>query len=222
MVRLLVHTSSRDRYGRVSVPRERVQKLNSISPAIAILVLTVRRSFVTRSHRNAAPILATFFRDGITYFVIAFATALVNSLFFAFAPLAMRPWMTNYLRPLLSSMATRLLLNLHEQVSQTAHYTNPPTTMNSGGIDRLSTTVEFAPFSQARDVESVLVDGRGGGLEDEDWIEGSTLELKPLEKNDREELNDGLEWAFNVRSAVPGNEQQGLAKRFAKVTADPG
>ncbi|KAG8976369.1 hypothetical protein FRB90_009207, partial [Tulasnella sp. 427] len=144
------------------------------------------------SHRNAAPILATFLRDGLTYFVIAFAISLVNILFFAFTPWAMKPWMSYYLRSLLSSMATRLLLNLHDQVSQTAHYTDPPTTVDGGaGVS----TVEFAVLRRARDVES---DGMGEGLNDESPMGGSTLELKPFEKNEREESNDGPEEAFDA------------------------
>ncbi|KAG8951651.1 hypothetical protein FRC04_005939, partial [Tulasnella sp. 424] len=55
-------------------------------------------------------------------------------------------------------MATRLLLNLHEQVSRTAHYsTDPPTTMNENGANALS-TVEFASLAGERDVESVMCD----------------------------------------------------------------
>ncbi|KIO23942.1 hypothetical protein M407DRAFT_26641 [Tulasnella calospora MUT 4182] len=58
-----------------------------------ILLLTLRQSFVTKSQRNAAPILDTLFRDGILYFVVAFATGLVNILFNVFAPWAAKTWM---------------------------------------------------------------------------------------------------------------------------------
>ncbi|KAG8984967.1 hypothetical protein FRB90_005020 [Tulasnella sp. 427] len=169
----------------------------------AIIVLTVRRSFIPRSQRKAAPILATFFRDGMTYFVVAFATALVNILLFAFGPWAIKSWISNYLRPLISSMATRLLLNLHDQVSQTACYTDPPTTINGRAGDRLS-TVEFAVLPRARDVES---DGMGEGLNDDSLIGGNTLELNPLETGDPEGLNDGQDKAFNLEgAAAPENE----------------
>ncbi|KAG8977264.1 hypothetical protein FRB90_008869 [Tulasnella sp. 427] len=110
--------------------------------------------------------------------------------------------MSYYLRSLLSSMATRLLLNLYDQVSQTVHYTDPPTTVDGGAGDRLS-TVEFAVQRRARDVES---DGMGEGLNDESLMGGSTLELKPLEKDEREESNDGPEAAFDAEGpAAPEN-----------------
>ncbi|KAG8984968.1 hypothetical protein FRB90_005021 [Tulasnella sp. 427] len=104
-----------------------------------------------------------------------------------------------------SSMATRLLLNLHEQVSQTARYTDTLTTIDGGAGDRLS-TVEFAVLRRARDVES---EGMGEGFKDESLIGGSTLELKPLGKKDREEWNGGPEEIFDVEgSAAPENGQE--------------
>ncbi|KAG8939008.1 hypothetical protein FRC04_007129, partial [Tulasnella sp. 424] len=56
-------------------------------------------------------------------------------------------------------MATRLLLNLHEQVSRTAHYsTDRPTATHENGANALS-TVEFAPPAGERDVESICTEG---------------------------------------------------------------
>ncbi|KAG8949613.1 hypothetical protein FRC04_008359 [Tulasnella sp. 424] len=139
-----------------------------------ILALTIRQSFVailtvsclegsTGSQRKAAPILVTFFQDGITYFMVAFMATLVHILFLVFGKGMMTSWMMNFLRPLLSSMATRLLLNLHEQVSRTAHYsTDPPTTMIENHTNALS-TVRFASLPGAKDVESVTYDVSGCG-----------------------------------------------------------
>ncbi|KAG8951650.1 hypothetical protein FRC04_005938 [Tulasnella sp. 424] len=222
-----------------------------------ILALTVQRAFVSGPQRNAAPILGTFLRDGITYFLIAFATALVNILFFVFGPPAMKPWMNkyvhvlvlallnlrlllslltihlfslgcanrrSYVRPLLSSMATHLLLNLHEQVSRTVHYsTDPPTTMNENGGNALS-TIEFAPPDGERDVESVMYDVSGDGPSTSDKRrtevydgERRRFELKDLREADREGLRSGLGWVeAEGRLIVPGRRQCGPTK------VDPG
>ncbi|KAG8921331.1 hypothetical protein FRC00_008802, partial [Tulasnella sp. 408] len=53
-------------------------------------------------------------------------------------------------------MATRLLLNLHDQVSRTVHYaTDPQATAFEGGENAFS-TVEFAHPARERDVGSAF------------------------------------------------------------------
>ncbi|KAG8939010.1 hypothetical protein FRC04_007131 [Tulasnella sp. 424] len=145
------------------------------------------------------------------------AAALVNILFFAFGPPAMRPWMNNYMRPLLSSMATRLLLNLHEQVSRTAHYsTDPPTTMNENGANAIS-TIEFAPIAGERDAESVMYDVKGDGTSSSDRRrtegfddERRRFELKDSRETNMEGLRSGLGWVESEgRLTVPGRGQCG-------------
>ncbi|KAG8949610.1 hypothetical protein FRC04_008356 [Tulasnella sp. 424] len=195
---------------------------------VVILPLTVRQSFVTiltasspcalkGSQRRAAPVLVTFFRDGIAYFTVSFVAALVHILFLLFAPGLMKMWMINYMRPVLSSMATRLLLNLREQVSRTAHYsTEPPTTTNENSTNVLS-TVEFASATRAKDEESVAYDVNGGVASSDDGSrpgghgdEGRGFELKALRDADIEELRSGSGWVESeARLTVPSRRLHG-------------
>ncbi|KAG8939009.1 hypothetical protein FRC04_007130 [Tulasnella sp. 424] len=105
-------------------------------------------------------------------------------------------------------MATRLLLNLHEQVSRTAHYsTDPLTTMNENDTNAFS-AVEFASFTGARDVESIAYDVNGldlGGQTGGHGDEGRGFELKTLRESNREESRSGSRWVeLEGRLTVPG------------------
>ncbi|KAG9041256.1 hypothetical protein FS837_012491 [Tulasnella sp. UAMH 9824] len=118
----------------------------------------------------------------------------VNILFNAFGPGAMKTWMVNYTGPLLSSMATRLVLNFHDQMSQTAHYpTDSPTRVCEGRTNAFS-TVEFAVPAVTRDVESIPHDMYGGESSTDDRTrtgdgdeEGNAFELKALKEEDGKE-----------------------------------
>ncbi|KAG8897147.1 hypothetical protein FRB99_008397, partial [Tulasnella sp. 403] len=81
-----------------------------------ILLMTVYQSYVAASERAAAPTLTILYRDGIIYFIVIFGVVLTNILFLSLAPSAMQPWFLPFMRPLISSMATRLTLNLHGQL----------------------------------------------------------------------------------------------------------
>ncbi|KAG9041257.1 hypothetical protein FS837_012492 [Tulasnella sp. UAMH 9824] len=192
-----------------------------------ILLLTIPKSFVAGSQRNAAPILATLFRDGIYCYLIAFATGLVNILFNVFGPGAVKGWMINYTGPLLSSMATRLILNLHDEVSRTAHYpANSPTTVHEDHTNAFS-TVEFAPPAVTRDVESPSHDMHGGESGTNDRTdrartgdgdeEGNAFELKALKEDGKEESTPSTgELESKGMLTVPGRRLRGTAK------VDPG
>ncbi|KIO23943.1 hypothetical protein M407DRAFT_106213 [Tulasnella calospora MUT 4182] len=131
-------------------------------------------------------------------------------------------WMANYTGSLLSSMATRLLLNLHDQVSRTAHYP-AGSTVCEGHTNAFSTMV-FAPLAVTGDVESALHDASGGRSSTdnktsrEDWNdEVNVFEMKTLERTDREESILSPGWVDSERMlAVPGRRQRGAVK------VDPG
>lgn len=126
----------------------------------------------------------------------------------------------SYAGPLLSSMATRLLLNFHDQVSRTAHYpTDSPTTVCEGQTNAFS-TVEFALPAIIRDVESAShdMDGTDDGTRTGDRDdEGNAFELKALKENETKKSTPSTGWLESEGMlTVPGRRLRSAAK------ADPG
>ncbi|KAG8920405.1 hypothetical protein FRC00_010083, partial [Tulasnella sp. 408] len=115
-------------------------------------------------------------------------------------------------------MATRFLLNLHDQVSRTVHYhTDPQATAFEDGQNALS-TVEFAHPARERDVESAFhrVSGGGSSLDDRTGARdrddgGNAFEMKGLGEAGREESTLRPEWAESERTLSASGRQHGVA-----------
>ncbi|KAG8983044.1 hypothetical protein FRB90_006346 [Tulasnella sp. 427] len=170
------------------------------------------------SQRKAAPILSTFFRDGVTYFGIVFLTALVNILFFI-TPWAVKGWMTNYLRPLLSSMATRLLLNLHKEVYTGAHFSSDAPTTVVGHTDDFYSTVKFAHNTVGESTNGA------GTFGDESTYEDGQINdegRRWVERSDDVELRNLGEDGSRDGERGSGGQEHERSRRENEVVADPG
>lgn len=113
--------------------------------------------------------MLTICADGIVYFLVIFAVALTNILFLSLSPTAMSPWFLPFMRPLISSTATRLLLNLHGQI----HLVTLPS-MTPGGTYQLDAISTARFYHSERSIDDEVV----------------TIQEEEIELTDRTKTND--------------------------------
>ncbi|KAG8901318.1 hypothetical protein FRB99_005394 [Tulasnella sp. 403] len=118
---------------------------------LVIVLLTLYRGYVSSSERSLAPTITLMYQDGVMYFLVIFSVVLVNVLFLWKGPAQFGDWWIPFMRTLMSSMASRLLLNLHYQMRLGTRTTLRSDVLAADleGLGAESTDVRFAhPGSQ--------------------------------------------------------------------------
>ncbi|PAV15984.1 hypothetical protein PNOK_0884200 [Pyrrhoderma noxium] len=105
--------------------------------AIILLFTIVRFIIIRRSGEGKGSVMKMLFRDGVIYYIVAFASSLANLLLYAFLPKPRRALLgatVPILRTVMSIAANRLVLNLRTTIQRTRNNQSSISTLTTSGI----------------------------------------------------------------------------------------